>query len=239
MPNNLRQIRESKKITQSKLARLTGVSRQALHAIEKEIHEPSLQLAMKIAEALETSIHAIFSEKEDMTLKISEKTLSAFDRLHLVNQYRILQELHPEEDYLKAHYKRLEEIFERGYVHLYYEAFDQIREELPKEISDETLEILALHRAMLWSLGQIPDPKDLERVKFYGFDANHEGEYLGFAQFFCSDGDNYQELNIYNSHHPTLERYRKMLAEWHRMGANHRLSKEQIDSILDAGTFRH
>lgn len=238
MTHQLRQIRESRQITQAELARLTGVSRQALNAIEKNKQEPSLQLALKIAVVLETPVQAIFAEMEDMTVQSSSVGISHLERLKLVNQYRILQELHHEDDYLQAHYKRLEEIFERGYVHLYYEAFDQIRKELPLDISKETLEILSLHRAMLWSLGQTPNPKDLERVKFYGFDANHEGEYLGFATFFCSDGDNYQELNIYNSHHPTLERYRRMLAEWQRLGKHHQLSKEQIDSILDAGTFK-
>ena len=90
---------------------------------------------------------------------------------------------------------------------------------------------------MRFSLGDKPDPRDIERVKFEGFDANNESQHLGFAKFFVQDGEKYRELMIFNSHYPTLPRYRKMLAEWQRMGRQPRLSRAQIDSILEAGTF--
>jgi uncharacterized protein len=240
MPNHLRPIRERKRISQAELARMVGVSRQALSAIEINKQEPSLNLALKIAQALNAPLQKIFYPEEfEMLATKKASTLTDLERLNLVNQYQMLQAVHKDDDYLVKYYRRLQEIFERGYVHLYDEAFDSLSEELSKEISDEVLSILDMHRAMLWSLGQKPDPADVERVKFLGFDANNESRHLAFARFYTQDGDKYEELKVFNSHHPTLESYRKMLREWDRMDRNHQLSKVQIDSILEAGTFKH
>ncbi|HBM8089894.1 TPA: cytolysin regulator CylR2, partial [Enterococcus faecalis] len=43
--NNLKLIREKKKISQSELAALLEVSRQTINGIEKNKYNPSLQLA--------------------------------------------------------------------------------------------------------------------------------------------------------------------------------------------------
>lgn len=236
MPNRLRLIREKKGLGQAELARLVGVTRQALSAVEANKQDPSLQLALQISRVLRTDMADIFFEDVAME-KLATRFLSKTERLQLVNQYRILQAVHADDDYLSKQYKRLEEIFERGYVDMYHEAFNDLWEELSPELTEEVLNILDMHRAMLWSLGQNPNPKDVERVKFHGFDGNNESQQLGFAKFFTRDGDKYKELQIFNSHHPTLQRYRKMLAEWKRMGRKPNLTKDQIDSILDAGTL--
>lgn len=238
MPNHLKQARQRKGLSQAELARLVGVTRQALSSVEANKQAPSLQLALQISRILATDMEELFFEDVAME-KLATKFLSKTERLQLVNQYRILQAMHADDDYLSKQYKRLEEIFERGYIDLYHEAFNDLWDELPPDVTEEVLQILDMHRAMLWSLGQNPSPKDVERVKFQGFDGNNESEQLGFAKFFTRDGDKYQELQIFNSHHPTLQRYRKMLAEWDRMGRKPHLTKDQIESILDAGTFRH
>lgn len=238
MPNRLKLLREKKGLSQAELARLAGVTRQALSAVEANKQDPSLQLALKISRILTADIEEIFFEDVAME-KPATKFLSKTERLQLVNQYRILQAVHGDDDYLSKRYKRLEEIFERGYIDMYHEAFNDLWDELLPEVSEEVLNILDMHRAILWSLGQNPNPKDLERVKFLGFDGNNESKQLGFAKFFAQDGDKYKELQIFNSHHPTLQRYRKMLAEWERMGRKPQLTKDQIESILDAGTFKH
>jgi uncharacterized protein YfbU (UPF0304 family) len=237
MPNQLRRMRERRNISQAELARRVGVSRQALNAIEANRQDPSLELALKLANTLDLPPHTVFYIEESKMSPVQSTSLTKIERLQLINQYRLLQAAHSDDEYVCNHYKRLEAIFECGYVELYGEAIGELRDELPIEISDEVFDILNLHRAMLWSLGQKPAPEDVERVKFLGFDANNEGRHLGFAKFFTSDGDKYRELYIFNSHHPTLERYRKMVAEWQRMKKNPHLSKEQIDSILEAGRY--
>lgn len=58
--NNLKLIREKKKISQSELAALLEVSRQTINGIEKKKYNPSLQLALKIAYYLDTPLEDIF-----------------------------------------------------------------------------------------------------------------------------------------------------------------------------------
>jgi uncharacterized protein YfbU (UPF0304 family) len=234
-------MRERKNISQAELARRIEVSRQALSAVEANKQEPSLPVALKIARVLDLPLQQIFFSGDDDMESVRTAALTKVERLLLVNQFRLLQAANKDDDHLSRHYRRLEEIFERGYVRLYSEAFSDLSDEVLPEISEEVLSILDMHRAMLWSLGEKPDPQYLEKVKFQGFDANNEGEHLGFAKFFQQHPDRpkYEELRIVNSHHSTLPRYRKMLTEWQRMGREPRLTRTQIDSILEAGTFRH
>ena len=239
MPNRLKLFRESRKISQAELARRVNVSRQALNSIEANRQEPSLPVTLKIARVLNLPVEQIFFIEEQVMQTSRAVNLTNVERLALANQYQTLQAVNKDDQHLVDYYHRLEEIFRRGYVQLYHEAFSSISEELPLEISEETLTILELHRALLWSLGEKPDPRDIERVKFNGFDANNEGDHLSFAKFFTQDRDKFQELRVFNSHHPNLPRYRKMVAEWERMQKSFRLTRPQIDSILEAGTFHH
>ena len=58
--NNLRQKRVLAQLTQEELARLTGVTRQTIIAIESGKYAPSLPLAFKIAQTFSVSIEAVF-----------------------------------------------------------------------------------------------------------------------------------------------------------------------------------
>lgn len=234
MPNHLKAIREMTGISQAELARQINISRQALSAIETNKQDPSLPVALRISESLKIPLqHIFFIEGENMITKTGAMT--EVERLSLVNQYQILQALHKDDKYEAEHYRNLKEIFQKGYEYLYPEAFDKLWKPQPIEVSEEVLRILDLHRAMLWSLGEKPEPADIEKVKFRGFDANNEGEHLGFARFYLASGERFEELKAINSHTPTLRRYRRMLAEWKHFGSEPRLSHAQIDSILEAG----
>lgn len=239
MPNNLKFWRERKDISQADLARTVGVTRQALSSIEAQKQYPSIQLALKLARILDVPLEHLFHDEDKQMESTKTNSLTKQERLALVNQFRILQGLHKDDSYLAKHYQRLEEIVQRGYENLYHEIFDSMWKPMPNEDSEEVISILCLHRALYDSLGSVPNPAELERVKFQGFDANNESEYLSFARFFTADGDRFSEIQIFNSHCPTLARYRKMLAEWNRLGNNPRLSKAQVESILEAGTFKH
>lgn len=209
-----------------------------MSGIESGQYSPSLSVALRLAEALDQSVEKLFREDEGM--KVQDKnSLTKIERLMLSNQYRILEKLHQDDEYEKQGYARLAEIFEAGYASMYRHAMERISDQLPEETSAEVLSILDLHRAMLLSLGEKPNPKDIERVRFEGFDANNEWTHLAFARFYANSGQRYPELQILNSHHSTLPRYRKMLSEWERMGREPHLTRPQIDSILEAGTFHH
>jgi len=58
--NNLKNIRFEKKLSQEDLAKLVGVSRQTINAIESEDYNPSTTLAFTIATKLKMDINLIF-----------------------------------------------------------------------------------------------------------------------------------------------------------------------------------
>lgn len=60
MKNRLRVLRAERDWTQEDLAGRLGVSRQTVHAIEREKYDPSLPLAFKIARVFDQSIEDIF-----------------------------------------------------------------------------------------------------------------------------------------------------------------------------------
>lgn len=60
LTNKVKELRTQKEISQGKLAELVGVTRQTIISLEKGSYVPSLLLAMKISEILETPIEQIF-----------------------------------------------------------------------------------------------------------------------------------------------------------------------------------
>ena len=60
LTNIVKELRAQKDISQGRLAELVGVTRQTIISLEKGSYVPSLLLAMRIAEALDTPIETIF-----------------------------------------------------------------------------------------------------------------------------------------------------------------------------------
>ncbi|MES2860567.1 MAG: helix-turn-helix transcriptional regulator [Pseudomonadota bacterium] len=60
MRNTLRELRSSKGWTQEQLGQALGVSRQAVNALETEKHDPSLDLAYRIAVLFGRPVEDIF-----------------------------------------------------------------------------------------------------------------------------------------------------------------------------------
>lgn len=60
MVNILKDVRKQKNITQEELAKLVGVSRQSINAIERGKYVPSTLLSIKISEIFNTSVNALF-----------------------------------------------------------------------------------------------------------------------------------------------------------------------------------
>jgi len=63
LSNIVKKIRIQKDISQGKLAELVGVTRQTIISLEKGSYVPSLLLAMRISEVLETPIEQIFKKE--------------------------------------------------------------------------------------------------------------------------------------------------------------------------------
>ena len=64
MKNRLRELRATKDLSQSDLAKLVDVSRQTVNAIETGRYDPSLPLAFKLARLFEVAIEDIFVPEE-------------------------------------------------------------------------------------------------------------------------------------------------------------------------------
>jgi len=65
MKNNIRVNRATNKISQDDLAKLVGVSRQTINAIENNKYYPSLELGLKLSEILKSSVNELFSLDEE------------------------------------------------------------------------------------------------------------------------------------------------------------------------------
>ncbi len=60
MKNRLRELRTDRGWTQEQLGQALGVSRQAVNALETEKHDPSLDLAYRIAVVFSRPVEDIF-----------------------------------------------------------------------------------------------------------------------------------------------------------------------------------
>ena len=66
MANLLRIFRERHSISQAELARRVGVSRQMMSAMEVGNQEPSLALALRLAQELDQPVEKLFRGDADM-----------------------------------------------------------------------------------------------------------------------------------------------------------------------------
>ena len=60
MKNNIKQLRKSEGLRQEDMAKILGVSRQTIIAIENDKYNPTLELAVKIARLLRLHVEEIF-----------------------------------------------------------------------------------------------------------------------------------------------------------------------------------
>ena len=60
MKNTLRDLRTGRGWTQEQLGQALGVSRQVVNALETEKHDPSLDLAYRIAALFERAVEDVF-----------------------------------------------------------------------------------------------------------------------------------------------------------------------------------
>lgn len=60
MKNIIKQLRKDAGMRQEDLAEALGVTRQTIIAIENDKYNPSLDLAMRLARILKTSVESIF-----------------------------------------------------------------------------------------------------------------------------------------------------------------------------------
>lgn len=65
MKNNIKEMRVKHQLTQDDLAERLEVSRQTIISLEKELYNPSITLAFKLARLFGCQIEDIFSYEEE------------------------------------------------------------------------------------------------------------------------------------------------------------------------------
>ena len=60
MRNNIRELRKQHGFRQEDMSTALGVTRQTINAIENEKYNPTLELAMKLAKLLNTTVEELF-----------------------------------------------------------------------------------------------------------------------------------------------------------------------------------
>ncbi len=165
--------------------------------------------------------------------------LTRIERWILSNQMRILEILDPNE---AKYYATAGEALRSGYE-IAYEWLTQSLNCEPHTMNEEecreVLDILNLFRALDASGASGKVTKDDGwTIRFEGFDANNDKQW-GFCRYLIESEGKFQELSVKgknpNSHSvASLDRYRRQLAIYKRVGSPPKLTDEEIKEISAA-----
>ena len=160
--------------------------------------------------------------------------LNNTERLILANQYKILSLLEEEDSYA-----RLSEQLLEGHEWLYSQALDNISEVMPSEDAEHVLTILGIFGDLRDSYAELADKTGIEphQVVFAGFDGNNESGLRSFARALRTSDRFVETLGdeIKNSHMPTTDMYKRMIAKWRELGEpNYPYSKDAMLAIIGA-----
>ncbi len=158
------------------------------------------------------------------------------------NQLKILEKLdHGQPETYSEHRKALENNYALPGDWL----FDFIYDESRVEQCIEVLDILDMYNAITISFKNLKDKseiKNLDYLKFRGFDGNSETSYKDITNYVINTLDRYPELRPaehvygqYNSYSERLFLYRRMVKKWHLCENKSRLSLEDLRRILIRG----
>lgn len=162
--------------------------------------------------------------------------LTKIERLILLNQYDILAKLDPQG---KDHYEKVREILESGYEFHYHQLFDHIGDEFPEDYQAEVFDTLDMFEVIGDSYKALQDKDGIDpmRVRFWGYDGNTEGAWLGYINFLVEKDDRYTHVidsKRQNSHVPCRYRYGEMLRRFKAIGSPRLLNRQQLIDLINA-----
>jgi len=157
--------------------------------------------------------------------------------LILSNQLKILERLYPEEADAYANQRKA---VEEGYSFHYPSLMDHIYNEMTVEECREVLDILQMFSTIKISFEDLDDKSDIKenRIRFAGFDGNNETRQMIYARYFIVDLERYDELRSgsqysdYNSHSPSIDRYRRMLKVWEEYPNQYALNNVILEKTI-------
>lgn len=164
-----------------------------------------------------------------------ESYMDQLQRLILKNQYEILALLDPEN---RDHELALKAI-DSGYELEIHSLIENASiEPVSVAICKEVRSILDMFRNLQNSLrGNEASDELIRSSMFPGFDGNEESAHHSYALYLLEDKGLWKGLenreNTWNSHHPTLDGYRSMLAEFESVG-RFPYSNEEVERVLAA-----
>lgn len=83
--DNLREIRQRKKITQADLSKLAGIKQPTISAIENGINKPALETLILLSHALNCTVSDLIGETRDYEMDLepsAQNLLNIFDKLN-------------------------------------------------------------------------------------------------------------------------------------------------------------
>jgi uncharacterized protein YfbU (UPF0304 family) len=174
-------------------------------------------------------------------LEMEIKTLTPVERLQLINQFKTLEKLYPED---ATDYAESRDIIAHGYTIQYDDVFSEVFEEIDIEDSKYVYDVLDLHRLLIRSYEELTDKAGLtlEDVRFRGFDGNNESKRHAFVEHLRKQKKWTETLTGgLNSHSMmTMSRYPRMLEKFapiqEQIIASHTgiwlLTAEQIREVI-------
>lgn len=168
--------------------------------------------------------------------------LSKLERISLIQQHQILQKLHPAD---ASFHEKAVEVLSYGYEYMYDELYQFIYDDddIMSEVEcKEVWETLSMFDSIDRTIQDIEmGHADWQNSKFFGYDGNNEGKFLGFAEFTINREGRFsylplQKENYFNSHMPARPIYQRMLKVWQEIDASRRfpMSTENLKKVLGA-----
>ena len=162
--------------------------------------------------------------------------LTPFERLSLVNQFKLLAAADPKE---KRYYDESIEVLSNGYEIHYPDVFTNIYEGLSEDDCRYVLDVLTMFWMMRYAYDALTDRDGIEPqfLEFAGFDSGNEAALMSYAQWFIERLGQFKDLKRprgFNSPMPTRSLYERMLEAWNASTDRNRLSKADLIRITTA-----
>lgn len=165
--------------------------------------------------------------------------ITTFERISLINQFKILEKLYPEDSHIYRPLRMvLEEGFDCGINNIHDWLYSSTKS---KKIYELVLEILEMYTHLISSYNKLANKTNFNKNKFLfpGFNKNNEMHYLICAKYLISNKEKFKIINNnkaredLTSHKVMNTNYVTMLAKW-RLFRNKQtpLNYEEIKSIL-------
>jgi len=139
-----------------------------------------------------------------------------------------------------TYYAKMEEALACGYQSAYETLFDSVYDTFDRESCSFVLNVMSMYEALQRSAkAQKNGAKvSLSEVAFRGFDGNHETDQMAYARYVRDQEQRFTQLeptkSDFNSHMPSIGRYRAQLAAWEKLGKSYDLDEAQMRTVLNA-----